>query len=173
MHVASVHRHKPERDVATFSPTAITGILVGCATRTNGYRILITNTGKVDETLHVDFIETILPGMPPNPDKSISEAPELQGSIEATVEPRTIAAEKPADIPANEPAEASIESTELESNVEPEPCPGIEHLLEEEFLSERERKPPQYLKDYVRPSVKRQGCGNYVHTYYYQNGLKE
>jgi hypothetical protein len=41
---AYMHRHKPERDVATFSPSAIIGIMVGYATSTNGYRILQTKT---------------------------------------------------------------------------------------------------------------------------------
>jgi hypothetical protein len=137
------------------SPTALTSILVGYATSTNGYRILITNTEKVEETSHVDFAESTMPGMPPGPDESIIEAPKLQSSLDATVEPRSITVEEAAETPAIEPAEASIVSAELESNKDPEPSPEIEHLLEVELLPECERKPPQYLKDYVRPSVKR------------------
>jgi hypothetical protein len=69
---AYVHRHKPERDFATLGPIAVVGILVGYATSTNGYRILLTSTEKAEEASHVDFAETILPGMPPNPDESIA-----------------------------------------------------------------------------------------------------
>jgi hypothetical protein len=108
---AYVHRHKPERVVATFSPTAIIGIMVGYATSTNGYRILMTNTGKVEEISHVEFAESIMPGMLPGPDECIIDAPELLSSIDTTVEPTSITIEEPAEMPAVEPAEAPIVSS--------------------------------------------------------------
>jgi hypothetical protein len=161
---AYVHRHKPEREVATFSPTAVAGVLVGYATSTNGYRILVGSTGKVEETAHVDFAETVLPGMPPTADVSFTTMPEQFSVVgepiatTAAVQPSIVVAELPTTAPAEPPSEAAEPepTTEPEAtSVEPDQPAGIDHLLEEELLPERERKPPQYLKDYVRPAAKR------------------
>jgi hypothetical protein len=151
---AYVHLHPQERQSSgPAATTSIEGIMVGFATRTNGYRVILRNFAVI-ESAEVSFQEATFPGeLTPDallklPFEQIEQQEEW---IDIAETPKT-------------PAEPEEKNTEQQpANPEEEGHNfhhHLAHLLKDELFAPRTRRPPAYLEDYItiRRATEDAGC---------------